>query len=218
MKKIMVFVLFAALAATGLFAQSKVNHGSPWESLNPGLIGRPQTKISGSPYVDVKTGVPVSDIVGFKMSFFIPVKYQDEATLPGYVRYISDKNPSFQVQIKDAKKNLKLIDIQPVSVTSFKDATSGKDYLRVIIIVPTNYIGLYFYFDADFQPLVVGEDLPETKRLVGQFTYVESDFCQPSVTTTTASKLAENKTEKLVPANSSPVKPVNMGGGLEATR
>ena len=180
MKKIVVCVLFAALAAMGAFAQIvDVDLSDPARSLSVGSTFNKQIPVFDTPYVDVKTGKSVSVILGYKLVFFIPVSYQDEKTLPGFKRVLAVDTLKVQIQTQDAKKKQSVSDIQPTSISPFKDTKSDANFIRVIVVVPVNYLNVYFFASADFEPISGGYDR-ETRVLVGQIGSDPNQFLQPS--------------------------------------
>lgn len=186
MKKVVVCMLFAALAAMGAFAQIvDVDLADPGRSLSVGATFNKQLPVFDTPYVDVKTGKSVSVILGYKLVFFLPVSYQDEKALPGFKRVLATDTLKVQIQTQDAKKKQTVSDIQPTSISPFKDAKSGADYIRVIVIVPVNYLNVYFFASANFEP-IAGEYDRETRTLVGQIGSDPNQFLQPSEAATKA--------------------------------
>ena len=173
-------VLFAALAATGLFAQN-----SAWTNImDSRVVVRPQVPIQSAPVVDAKGNVsyPVSE---YKLVLYYPVVLQNDQLLPGYKRTISlAANTICKVQIKDARNNVSVIDRLISSVSPFKDSKDD-DFLKVVIMVPSNYIQVYITFDAIFTPIQVGEDI-ETRKVISILGNDPKLFIQPAVVATSS--------------------------------
>lgn len=174
MKKIILVLILAALAAVGVFGQN-----TPWtDVVDERLVVRNQIPIQSTPVIDEKGNVsyPVSE---YKLVLYYPVFME----IPGYVRTISfPKNGVFKAQVKDAKNKTSVIDLPVSSVDSVILAGLDKEesYIKIVLRIPSNYLKVYLIFNATFNPLQEGEDV-ETRQVLSMIGHDEKLFKQPAV-------------------------------------
>lgn len=182
MKKIMLVLILAALAAVGLFGQEKkFDWNDPSQSIGVDVrVLKPskQIPVSGVPYIDSKTGLPVPVIESYRVDMIIPVIFRDETILPGYTRIILNESPQFTIVTKEKDGKINVSTSTACYVETFKDQNND-EFLVARFVLPTNYITAYITLPAELKP--ISELSQEFKTFViGGFSYEPSQFMIPN--------------------------------------
>lgn len=197
MKKVVMFVVFAALAAM-VFAQvADLDFGDSKRSLNVKTTFEPQEKVFGPAFID-SDGKLKSDILGYKLVFFIPNVIQEES----FSRILLPETLKIQVQVALDKKKEEIINIVPVSVSSFQD-TAGEYYTRVVLVAPVNYLNVYFFASAKFEYIDMSEEGENVLVLAGQIGHDPKQLIYPEKTSTKKTSTSSSSEKKFTPSSSS---------------